>query len=104
MNLLIVGINHTSAPVEIREKAAFTPEQLVDALHDLCHHADLSEVAILSTCNRTEVIATSPTTDHDSIVHWLAGYHGMPASDLEPSIYQKLSRAAAQHVVRVAWA
>ena len=86
MNLLIVGINHTSAPVEMREQVAFTPEQLVDALNDLAHHANLSEVAILSTCNRTEVIATSPSLDTQAIVNWLADYHGLNVTDLRPSI------------------
>ncbi len=102
MNLLIVGINHTSAPVEMREQVAFTPEQLVDALKDLAHHAHLSEVAILSTCNRTEVIATSPSLDTQAIVNWLANYHGLNVTDLSPSIYEKLNKDAALHAVRVA--
>ena len=102
MNLLIVGINHTSAPVEMREQVAFTPEQLVDALKDLAHHANLSEVAILSTCNRTEVIATSPSIDTQAIVNWLANYHGLNVTDLSPSIYEKLNKDAALHAVRVA--
>lgn len=102
MNLLIVGINHTSAPVEMREQVAFTPEQLVDALKDLAHHAHLSEVAILSTCNRTEVIATSPIIDTQAIVNWLADYHGLNVTDLSPSIYEKLNKDGALHAVRVA--
>ncbi|MGB0691815.1 MAG: glutamyl-tRNA reductase [Pseudomonadales bacterium] len=102
MNLLIVGINHTSAPVEMREQVAFTPEQLVDALKDLAHHAHLSEVAILSTCNRTEVIATSPSLDTQAIVNWLADYHGLNVTDLSPSIYEKLNKDGALHAVRVA--
>ena len=102
MNLLIVGINHTSAPVEMREQVAFTPEQLVDALKNLAHHAHLSEVAILSTCNRTEVIATSPSLDTQAIVNWLADYHGLNVTDLSPSIYEKLNKDGALHAVRVA--
>lgn len=102
MNLLIVGINHTSAPVELREKVAFTPEQLVAALHDISANADLAEVAILSTCNRTEVIATSPAKDSTPVVDWLADYHGMARSDLESSIYTCLNREAALHAMRVA--
>ena len=102
MNLLIVGINHTSAPVEMREQVAYTPEQLVDALKDLAHHAHLSEVAILSTCNRTEVIATSPSLDTQAIVNWLADYHGLNVTDLSPSIYEKLNKDGALHAVRVA--
>lgn len=102
MNLLIIGINHNSAPVALREQVAFTPEQLEDALHDLSARAGLPEVAILSTCNRTEIMATTPGTETDSAVHWLAAYHDLPVADLEPSIYRYLNRDAAQHAVRVA--
>lgn len=102
MNLLIVGINHTSAPVALREKVAFTPEQLVDALQDLSRHAGFSEVAILSTCNRTEVIATTTDQDADEAITWLADYHRLPVADLAPSIYLKMNRDAAVHAVRVA--
>lgn len=102
MNLLIVGINHTSAPVELREKVAFTPEQLVDALHDISANAELAEVAILSTCNRTEVIATSPKADSAAIIQWLADYHGMAQTDLDHSIYTCQNKAAALHAMRVA--
>lgn len=102
MNLLIVGINHTSAPVELREKVAFTPEQLVDALHDISANADLAEVAILSTCNRTEVIATSPRADSAAITQWLAEYHGMAIAELEQSIYSCQNKEAALHAMRVA--
>ncbi len=102
MNLLIVGINHTSAPVELREKIAFTPEQLVDALHDISAHAELAEVAILSTCNRTEVIATSPQSNSAAIIQWLADYHGMAETDLSSSIYTCINREAALHAMRVA--
>ncbi|NIQ93793.1 MAG: glutamyl-tRNA reductase, partial [Desulfuromonadales bacterium] len=55
MDLLIVGINHVTAPVALREKVAFAPEQLGHALFDLKSTAGLREIAILSTCNRTEV-------------------------------------------------
>jgi glutamyl-tRNA reductase len=102
MNLLIVGINHNSAPVALREQVAFTPEQMEDALHDLSGHARFSEVAILSTCNRTEVIATTGSTSAAEVIHWLAGYHDMPVAELEPCIYQLLNRDAALHAVRVA--
>ena len=102
MNLLIVGINHNSAPVALREKVAFTPDQLADALHDLSLHAGLSEVAILSTCNRTEIIATTAGVDTGEVVAWLASYHQMPIADLAPSIYIRLNRDATQHAMRVA--
>lgn len=102
MNLLVVGINHLSAPVELREKVAFTPEQLGDALPALASSADLQEVAILSTCNRTEVIATTEETTPGAIVSWLADYHRLPADALEHCTYSHLNRDAAAHTSRVA--
>ena len=102
MNLLIVGINHTSAPVELREKVAFTPEQLSDALHSLRDTAEFTEVAVLSTCNRTEVIATTESADDEKVIHWLADYHSMDIDELRPSIYSKRNQDAAHHAVRVA--
>ena len=102
MNLLIVGINHNSAPVALREKVAFTPEQLGDALKDLIDHAGFSEVAILSTCNRTEVIASTSAPRADQVVDWLASYHKMDTSELASSIYTLLDRDAALHAMRVA--
>ncbi len=102
MNLLIVGINHNSAPVALREKVAFTPDQLADALHDLSLHAGLSEAAILSTCNRTEIIATTAEVNTGEVVAWLADYHQMPIADLAPCIYTRLNRDATQHAMRVA--
>ena len=77
MNLLIVGINHTSAPVELREKVAFTHEQLPNALKDISRVADFSEVAVLSTCNRTEIIAITEDANEKKVVDWLAAYHEM---------------------------
>lgn len=102
MNLLIVGINHNSAPVELREKIAFTPEQLSDALGDVSNHAGFDEVAILSTCNRTEIIAACQHTSTDHAIHWLAEYHQLTVSDLEQSIYTYTNRDAVRHAIRVA--
>ncbi len=102
MNLLIVGINHNSAPVELREKVAFTPEQLGDALCDLQNHASLPEIAILSTCNRTEIITTSAADKAPTITDWLADYHRLPVTDLEPSIYVHHNKEAVLHAMRVA--
>ena len=102
MNLQIVGINHASAPVELREKVAFSQEQLPNALEELALVADFAEVAILSTCNRTEIIATTRNVDEKKIISWLASYHGLPISSLKPSIYIKFNQEAVHHVVRVA--
>jgi len=102
MNLLIIGINHTSAPVALREKVAFTPEQLEDALKDISMQAGLQEVAILSTCNRTEVIASGDNIAPFRVINWLADYHQIDPADLEHSIYILNDNEAALHAMRVA--
>ncbi len=102
MNLLIVGINHHSAPVALREKVAFTPEQLADALQDLVAQSALTEVAILSTCNRTEVIATCTHSDSHRVIQWLADYHRMDTDELASSVYTRFNKEAAFHAMRVA--
>ena len=96
MKLLTLGINHHTAPVAIREKVAFDPEFLQEALHDLRHHlvganqAGLPEAAILSTCNRTEVYCAA-NDDAASILHeatfdWLAKTQRLAPSSLQPHI------------------
>jgi len=102
MNLLIIGINHTSAPIELREKVAFTPDQLEVALNDILTQAGLQEVAILSTCNRTEIIASGDNIQSLRITNWLADYHQIDPADLEHSIYILTDNEAALHAMRVA--
>ena len=102
MNLLIVGINHNSAPVELREKVAFTPEQMGDALNNLVKHPGIAEAAILSTCNRTEIIATTDENGPEQIAAWLAEYHRVPKDSLGTSIYTFNHKAALKHAMRVA--
>lgn len=59
MSLLVVGLNHTTAPVEVRERVAFAPEQVPEALRRACGTGGVAEAVILSTCNRTEFIAVT---------------------------------------------
>ncbi|MFN3586670.1 MAG: glutamyl-tRNA reductase, partial [Moraxellaceae bacterium] len=60
MGLLALGINHKTASLALREKVAFTPERLAEALRDACADAGIAELAILSTCNRTEFYGLAP--------------------------------------------
>ncbi|HEY6131475.1 MAG TPA: glutamyl-tRNA reductase, partial [Halioglobus sp.] len=60
MNLIALGINHNSAAVDVRERVAFVPEQVGEALVEACDAAGVDEVVILSTCNRTELYAIVP--------------------------------------------
>lgn len=102
MELLIVGVNHQTAPIALREKIAFTPEQLGPALKDLADQASIDEVCILSTCNRTEIYTITQSEQASSIVSWLASYHQENSDQLSPSIYQHYGDAALQHLMRVA--
>jgi len=100
MQLYAFGINHQTAPLEVRERIAFNAEGLTSALRDLVGHEPVREAAIISTCNRTELYcnAQEPTT----AVSWLADYHQMKASLLEPYLYQLPRERAVKHAFRVA--
>ena len=102
MELLIVGINHQTAQVSLREKVAFSPDQLGSALKDLLAHGDLSELAILSTCNRTELICIANHQNTTLIIEWLADYHRLSLPELQQSIYTKSGNEGITHIMRVA--
>lgn len=102
MDLLIVGVNHQTAPVALREKVAFTPDQLGPALIDLKRHEDLAELSILSTCNRTEVYAIAAPDQASRIIQWLASYHNESEESLQGCVYTHYGSAALKHLMRVA--
>jgi len=95
-----LGINHHTAPLEIREQVAFAPTRLGEALHDLLRAGPVREAAILSTCNRTELYCT--TDEPAMAIDWLAEYHALPPQRLEPYLYRHPQRAAVRHMFRVA--
>ncbi|MCO1337254.1 glutamyl-tRNA reductase, partial [Microbulbifer sp. OS29] len=64
-----------TAPLEVREKVAFAPEQLVDALEHARASGRLREIAILSTCNRTELYCSTDAAGLESLLQWLGDYH-----------------------------
>jgi glutamyl-tRNA reductase len=104
MQLLALGINHHTAPLDVREKVAFQPERLPQALGELVRERRLAEAAILSTCNRTELYCTVKSIDDapGALVNWLAGYHTVPAERLQPYIYTLPQRDTVRHMFRVA--
>jgi len=101
MTLLAFGINHNTATLDVRERVAFAPEQMAAALVDANGAAGLEEVAILSTCNRTEIYVITAQTEH-SVLQWLADYHKMSADDLEPCHYLYRDAEAIRHMMAVA--
>ncbi len=102
MALLSLGINHQTAPVDIREKVAFAPEQLSQALNELQSLSAVNESVIVSTCNRTEIYCETGQQDIDEIMAWLSTFHGLPADDLIPYLYQHDDQQVATHLFRVA--
>lgn len=103
MALLALGINHKTAPVEVRERVAFAPEKLAQALHEAQQHARLSEVAILSTCNRTELYcSTTELEGTRALLEWLGRYHGLDVEELQRCSYAYWDDAAVRHMMRVA--
>lgn len=107
MQLLAVGLNHTTAPIALREKVAFTPDRIgpaVLAARQFLHLGEQSaEAAILSTCNRTELYAASSMPDSiDLAAHFLADYHQLPFAELRPHLYTLPQDDAVRHAFRVA--
>ena len=100
MQLYAFGINHQTAPLEVRERIAFNAEGLTSALRDLVGHEPVREAAIISTCNRTELYCNAQ--DPQKAVSWLAAYHQMRSSVLEPYLYSLPRERAVKHAFRVA--
>jgi glutamyl-tRNA reductase len=100
MSLYTLGLNHTTAPLEVRERVVFAPDALADALRDLVGARRVKEAAILSTCNRTEVYFRGG--DPEPVAKWLAGFHNLPAQSLSPYVYTLPREKAVTHAFRVA--
>tara|TARA_R110002072_G_scaffold86030_2_gene194291 strand:+ start:232 stop:1593 length:1362 start_codon:yes stop_codon:yes gene_type:complete len=107
MNLIALGISHNSAAVEVRERVAFAPEQVAEALVDACDMANIEEVVILSTCNRTELYAIVPEDAEQGdkaqmLIDWVANYHHLSAQELHQYSYLYEGGQAMRHLVQVA--
>lgn len=102
MSLITLGINHRTAPVELREQVTFADTRLTDALHQLASLPEVSEAAILSTCNRTEVYCASSADAEQSITNWLSQYHNINTSSIKPHLYTYPDADAVRHILRVA--
>ena len=102
MQIIAIGVNHKSAPVEVRERLSLLDEELPDALAGLRLHAP--EGAILSTCNRTEVYAIAPDAGAgaETLKGFLAGWRRLPVDQLSPYVYSATQRDAARHLFAVA--
>lgn len=99
MQLYVIGVNHTTAPIQIRENVAFNSEHLGNALRELTSH-DVAEAAILSTCNRTELYCS--TDNPQKPLNWLSQYHKLETKNIQPYIYTLPDNEAVKHAFRVA--
>ncbi|MEQ1600019.1 MAG: glutamyl-tRNA reductase [Methylotenera sp.] len=99
MQLFTIGVNHTTAPISIRENVAFSDANLRHALSDLTAH-NAAEAAILSTCNRTEIYVQSANAE--PIVQWLAKYHQLDINNVQPYTYTLSGENSVKHAFRVA--
>jgi len=102
MPLLAFGINHKTAPVDVRERVAFDPQHLVNALKELKSQPHIHEAAILSTCNRTEILCNLEEADSRTVVDWFQHYHKLSWEEVEPYIYFHPNQFAVRHMLRVA--
>ncbi len=98
--LFAFGINHNTAPLDVREQVAFEAAHLDEALRDLVAHEPVHEAAIVSTCNRTEIYCS--TSEPERAINWLARFHHLDAAAIEPFIYSLPESQAVDHAFRVA--
>ncbi len=102
MTLIALGINYTTAPVSIRERLAFPTEILTDAVKNLWRQQHISEAAILSTCNRTEIYCHVQNSDIETVIDWLGSHRQLKNADFKPYLYAHTDNALIRHMFRVA--
>src|SRR5713226_4348544 len=104
MEIVLVGLNHRTAPVEVREKVSFTAEQARRAAEQLRARGILEETLVLSTCNRSEVYGVPPESAHESVPglsSFLSEFHAVRPDVLGESLYHHYDREAVRHLFRV---
>lgn len=105
MEIVLVGLNHRTAPVEVRERVSFTAEQARRAAEELRARGILEETLVLSTCNRSEVYGVPPESSHEcapGLSTFLSEFHSVRADILSVSLYHHYDHEAVRHLFRVA--
>jgi len=110
--LVLLGINHNTAPIEVRERLAIPATRLADATRTLAHQPGIREALILSTCNRVEFLTLQDSvpnttsapepTQNPGILSFLNDYLSIPSTTLHPHLYEYREREAVRHLFRVA--
>ncbi len=103
MSILVIGLNHKTANVDIRERLAFNGQKLEDGLLGIHALPEVQEAALLSTCNRVEIYASvcSDKAAENQIKDFLATFHGIARSDFESSLYVHAEADGIRHIFRV---
>jgi glutamyl-tRNA reductase len=105
MEIVLVGLNHRTAPVEVRERVSFTAEQARRAGEELRARGILEETLVLSTCNRSEVYGVPPESSHEcapGLSTFLSEFHSVQPDILGVSLYHHYDREAVRHLFQVA--
>src|SRR5258708_36941512 len=104
MEIVLVGLNHRTAPVEVRERGSFTTEQARRAADELRARGILEETLVLSTCNRSEVYGVPPEASHEKAVglsSFLSEFHSVRPDLLSGSLYHHYDRESVRHLFPV---
>ena len=104
MELIVIGLNHKTTPIEIRERLAFQESEMEKALVQAQSFPSVKENMILSTCNRVEIYAASRETDKAilDLKNFISQYHHLPLRDFEKNLYFFVGEEAVRHIFRVA--
>jgi glutamyl-tRNA reductase len=102
MALITLGLNHKTAPLDIRERLTFGPDIIVAALRSLSEKTAVEEAVILSTCNRTEIYCSHTNSGREEICAWLGKFHGLEEETISPFLYSHTDQECIRHLLKVA--
>ena len=104
MHLLLLGVSHKTAPVDLREKLDFSSRDVGAAVEALAARSSAAESVVLSTCNRSEIYVASDAleTAREELVRFLSEYHQLPAESFTPHVFSLSDAEVVQHLFRVA--
>ena len=101
MSLITIGINHKTAPLDLRERLAFTPQSLPEALLSLKKLEHIEEASILSTCNRTEIYCVTSKDNDQAIIQWFSQFHGVDEDQFKQHLYLHAHEETIRHAMEV---
>jgi glutamyl-tRNA reductase len=104
MRIVLIGLNHRTAPVALRERVAFSADQAGEAAAELRRHGITEEALVLSTCNRCEIYGVPPEAapnPRDRMAGFFTSFHGVTPSELDGCFYEFVDADAVRHLFRV---